>query len=78
MIRGNDGSTLGLKGMVLPMAMIAAPTIGYAAFYRAAPPAALLHGVVASGLLHIYDRVLTTRFETLENMPTTKLHRRSF
>lgn len=62
---------------MLPLAIVAAPTIGYAAFYRAAPPAALVHGVIASGLLHIYDRILTTRYEVLENMPTTKLHRRS-
>lgn len=75
MLRGN-GDTRGLKGLLQPLAIVAAPTVAYAAFYRSAPPAAMVHGVLASTLLHAYDRMAAVHGETLDVMPVTKLHRR--
>ena len=75
-IRGT-GDTRGLVGLVQPLAIVSLPTIGYAAYLRAAPPAALPLGVVSCALLHAFDRILKPRGLMQDNMPTTRLHRRS-
>lgn len=76
MIRGN-GDTTGFSGMVKPLAIVAVPTIGFAAYYRAAPPHAMSLGLLSCVLLHGFDRVLKPRGLFEENMPTAKLHRRT-
>jgi hypothetical protein len=75
MMRGN-GDTLGVIPAWKPLLAVTAPTVAYAAFYRSAPPAVMVHGVIASYLLQLYDRCLTPRGETVDVMPTTHLHRR--
>ena len=76
MIRGN-GDTTGFSGMVKPLAIVAVPAAGFAAYYRAAPPHAMSLGLLSCILLHGFDRVLKPRGLFEENMPTAKLHRRS-
>lgn len=74
MIRGT-GDTRGLYPMVMPLAIVAAPTIAYTAYYRAQPPQALRFGVASCVVLHLYDRVWKPTGILESEMPTTRLHR---
>jgi hypothetical protein len=76
-IRGNKDTT-GITGMIKPLAIVSVPTIAYAAYYRAAPPQALTFGLLSCVFLHTFDRMLRPRGLFEENMPTTKLNRRTF
>jgi hypothetical protein len=76
LIRGT-GDTSGLAGLVKPLAIVALPTVGYAAYTRAAPPQALSFGLASCVLLHAFDRILKPRGLFEDNMPTTHLHRRA-
>ena len=56
-------------------AVVALPTVGYAAMYRSSPPAALRFGLYSTVLLQMYDRVYKPRQPFFEHMP---LNRRQF
>ena len=45
--RGNGGETAGWGGMLAPLAVTSLPTIGYAAYTRAAPPPFLAYSLVS-------------------------------
>lgn len=78
LIRGS-GDTRGLTGAVVPLGIVALPSLAYAAYYRAVPPQALRFGVYSAALLHVYDRILKTSHGiSYDNLPTTHLHRRVF
>ena len=64
-------------GLVQPLAIVSLPTIGYAAYLRAAPPSALPLGIASCALLHAFDRILKPRGLMQDNMPTTRLNRRA-
>lgn len=75
-VRGNDGSTIGITGGIKPLLIASVPAIGYAAYTRAMPPQALIFGVYSAGLLHLYDRVWHPKGMMLEHMPIAHVNRR--
>ena len=66
----------GVVAGVQPLALVALPTVAYAAYYRAMPPAALRFGVVSAALLHAYDRCIHPKGLMTEHMPLARLNRR--
>jgi hypothetical protein len=62
--------------MAQPLALVALPSVAYAAYYRAMPPAALRFGVVSCMLLHAYDRCIHPKGVMTEHMPLARLNRR--
>ncbi|RYG47347.1 hypothetical protein EON67_08670 [archaeon] len=75
LVRGT-GDTRGVSGMIKPLAIVGLPAAAYAAYYRSMPPQAVRFGLYSCVLLHVYDRIWKPHGAMMENMPTTKLHRR--
>lgn len=69
-------ATGGLVSGIAPLAIVAAPSVAYAAFYRSVPPQALRFGAYSAALLHLYDRVVKPHGLHEENMPTVRMNRR--
>jgi len=76
--RGNGGETAGWGGMVQPLLVTSLPTVGYAAYTRAMPPAFLSYSLVSCVLLHGYDRVWHPKGLHTDVMPTVRGNRRVF
>ncbi len=76
--RGDGAETIGLTGLLKPLAVTALPTAAYAAYTRAAPPPVLRLSILSVVLLHTYDRIWQPKGITLENMPTAHMNRRVF
>ena len=66
----------GLAALAQPLALVALPSVAYAAYYRAMPPAALRFGVISAALLHVYDRCIHPKGLMTEHMPLARMNRR--